>query len=28
VEELLRIGSPDVADIGHDDTAVMAMQFH
>ena len=27
VEQLLRIGSPDVADIGHDDTAVMAMQF-
>lgn len=27
VEHLLRIGSPDVADIGHDDTAVMAMQF-
>ncbi len=28
VEQLLHIGSPDVADIGHDDTAVMAVQFN
>ncbi|MFN3256073.1 MAG: SpoIIE family protein phosphatase [Ilumatobacter sp.] len=27
VNEILRIASPDVADIGHDDTAVMVMRF-